>query len=122
MHTPAFTHLLHLVPTEAPLSELRHYPSFASTHFLQPQLLPVMRNLTVLSINGQEIHKPSPTYILNQVPDTRYMLIVGRCYSQTRSLTLELSDSQPNDISAHYVHVYDILQLTFSDTHRNYPP
>ena len=33
-HSPLFTHLLDLVPIEAPLSELSLRSSFASTHFL----------------------------------------------------------------------------------------
>src|SRR5258706_14803989 len=36
VQSPSFTRLLNLVPTEAPLSELRLHPSFPSTHFLQP--------------------------------------------------------------------------------------
>ena len=57
-HSTSFNHLLDLVPTEAPLSELRLHPSFASTHFLQPHRLPVLQNLTVLIVNGREIHDP----------------------------------------------------------------
>jgi hypothetical protein len=57
-HSPSFTHLLDLVPTEAPLSELRLHASFASTHFLQPHWFPVLQNLTVLIVNGREIHEP----------------------------------------------------------------
>jgi hypothetical protein len=37
VHSPLLAHLLELVPTEAPLSELGLSPSFASAHFLQPQ-------------------------------------------------------------------------------------
>ena len=40
MHSPSLTHMLNLIPTEAPLSELRLNPPFASTHFLQPPLVP----------------------------------------------------------------------------------
>ena len=58
VHSPTFAHLLNLVPTGAPLSELRLYPSFASTHFLQPQWFPVLQNLTVLTLNGRDIHEP----------------------------------------------------------------
>ena len=58
VHSPSFTHLLDLVPTEAPLSELRLYPSFASTHFLQSNWFPVLQNLTVLIVNGRGIHEP----------------------------------------------------------------
>ena len=56
--SPSFTHLLELVPTEAPLSELRLYSSFASTHFLQLHWFPVLENLTVLIVNGRGVHGP----------------------------------------------------------------
>jgi len=58
VHSPSFTHLLDLVPTEAPLSELRLHPSFATTHFLQPHWFPVLQNLTVLIVNGRDIYEP----------------------------------------------------------------
>ena len=57
-HSPSFTHMPDLVPTEAPLSVLRLLPSFAGTHFLQPHWLPVLQNLTVLIVNGKDIHEP----------------------------------------------------------------
>jgi hypothetical protein len=58
VHSPSFAHLLNLVPTEAPLSELVLHPLFASTHFLQPRWFPVLKNLTVLVVNGRIIHEP----------------------------------------------------------------
>ena len=58
MRSPSFTHLLNLVPTEAPLCELRLHPPFASAHFLQPNWFPVLRNLTVLIISGRECDEP----------------------------------------------------------------
>ena len=58
VHSASFTDLLNLVPTEAPLSELRLHPSFASSHFLQPQWFPVLKNLTVLILNGRGISEP----------------------------------------------------------------
>ena len=58
VHSPSFTHLLDLVPTEAPLSELRLHTSFASAYFFQPHWLPVLQNLTVLIVNGRNIHEP----------------------------------------------------------------
>ena len=58
VHSPSFTRLLHLVPTRAPLSELRLRPSFASAHFLQPHWFPALQNLTVLIVNGRDIHEP----------------------------------------------------------------
>ena len=58
VYSPTFTHLLNLVPSEAPLSELRLYPAFASTHFLHTQWFPVLQNLTVLIINGRGIREP----------------------------------------------------------------
>ena len=58
VHSPSFTHLLDLVPADAPLSELKLRPSFASTHFLQPVWYPVLQNLTVLVVNGRDIQEP----------------------------------------------------------------
>ena len=58
VHSPSLTHLLDLVPNGAPLSQLSLYASFASAHFLQPQWLPVLQNLTVLIVNGRDIHEP----------------------------------------------------------------
>ena len=58
LDSPSFSHLLNLVPTEAPLTELRLHPSFASTHFLQPHWFPVLRNLTVLIVSGRDMHEP----------------------------------------------------------------
>ena len=57
-HSPSFTRLLDLIPTEAPLSELRLHASFASTYFLQPRWFPVLQNLIVLIVNGRDIHEP----------------------------------------------------------------
>ncbi len=56
--SPSFSHLLNLVPTEAPLTELRLHPSFASTTFLQPHWFSVLQNLTVLIVNGRDIDGP----------------------------------------------------------------
>jgi hypothetical protein len=58
VHSPSLAHLLHLVPTEAPLCELRLYSTFTATHFLQPHWFPVLKNLTVLIVNGRNIHEP----------------------------------------------------------------
>jgi len=58
VYSPSFMHLLELVPTEAPLSELGLHLSFATTHFLQPHWFPVLQNLTVLIVNGRDIHEP----------------------------------------------------------------
>jgi hypothetical protein len=58
VHFPSFAHLLNLVPTEAPLSAMRLHPLFASTHFLQPHWISVLKNLSVLVINGRGIHEP----------------------------------------------------------------
>jgi hypothetical protein len=58
VHSPSFAHLLNLVPIEAPLSELRLHPLFAITHFLQPHWFPVLKNLSVLIIDGRDIHEP----------------------------------------------------------------
>jgi hypothetical protein len=56
--SPFFALLLSLVPTEAPLCELRLHSPFASTHFLQSHWLPALKNLTVLIINGRNVHEP----------------------------------------------------------------
>jgi hypothetical protein len=56
--SPSLAHLLNLIPNGAPLCELRLHSPFASTHFLQPRWFPVLKNLTVLIINGRNIHEP----------------------------------------------------------------
>jgi len=58
IHSPSFAHLLNLVPTEGPLCEMRLHSPFASTHFLQPQWFPLLRNLTVLIVNGRDMNEP----------------------------------------------------------------
>jgi len=70
MHSPSFAHLLKLVPTEAPLCEMRLHPPFVSTHFLQPHWFPVLQNLIVLIVNGRDIHQPFellPTFTQLQI-------------------------------------------------------
>jgi hypothetical protein len=70
VHSPSITHLLDLVPTEAPLSELRLCPSFASAYFLQPLWFPVLQNLAVLVVNGRDIDEPFellPTFTQLQI-------------------------------------------------------
>jgi len=56
--SPSFAQLLKLVPTEAPLCEMRLHPPFVSTHFLQPHWFPVLQNLIVLIVNGRDIDEP----------------------------------------------------------------
>jgi hypothetical protein len=58
VYSPSFAHLLELVPTEAPLCELRLHAPFASTHFLQPHWFPVLQNLTVLIVSGRDMEEP----------------------------------------------------------------
>jgi len=58
MRSPSFAHLLNLVPTEAPLCEMRLHPPFVSTHFLQLHWFPALQNLIVLIVNGSDIHEP----------------------------------------------------------------
>jgi len=58
LHSPLFAHLLNLVPTDAPLCEMRLHPSFVTTHFLQPNWFPLLQNLTVLIVNGGDIDEP----------------------------------------------------------------
>ena len=70
VESPSFSHLLNLVPTEAPLTELRLQPSFASTPFLQPHWFSVLQNLTVLAINGRDMQEPFehlPTFTQLQI-------------------------------------------------------
>jgi hypothetical protein len=56
--SPSLAHLLNLIPTGDPLCELKLHSPFASTHFLQPRWFPVLKNLTVLTVNGGGIHEP----------------------------------------------------------------
>jgi len=58
IHSPSFAHLLKLVPTEAPLYEMRLHSPFVSTYFLQPHWFPVLQNLVVLIVNGRDIDEP----------------------------------------------------------------
>jgi len=58
MHSPSFTHLLKLVPTDAPLCEMRLHSPFVSTHFLQSHWFPVLQNLTALIVNGRDMNEP----------------------------------------------------------------
>jgi len=70
MHSPSFAHLLDLVPTEAPLCEMRLHPPFVSTHFLQPHWFPVLQNLIVLIVNGRDMDEPFellPTFTQLQI-------------------------------------------------------
>jgi len=57
-HSPSFVYMLNLVPTEAPLCEMRLHSPFGTTHFLQPHWYPVLQNLIVLIVNGRDIHEP----------------------------------------------------------------
>jgi len=57
-HTPSFAQLINLVPTEAPLSELRLHSVFSSTYFLQSRWFPTLKNLIVLIVNGRGVHEP----------------------------------------------------------------
>ena len=78
VHTPLLSHLLNLVPHNAPLCELRlHVPS-ASAHFLQPQWFPVLVNLTVLIVSGRDIHEPFellPAFIQLQIFEADRLLL-----------------------------------------------
>jgi len=69
-HPPSLAHLLNLVPTEAPLCELRLHSPFVTTHFLQPHWFPVLQNLIVLIVNGRDIDEPFellPTFTQLQI-------------------------------------------------------
>jgi len=70
VNSPSFAHLLNLVPTEAPLCELRLHPSFVGSHFLQPHWFPVLQNLTVLIVSGKGMDEPFellPTFTQLQI-------------------------------------------------------
>jgi hypothetical protein len=70
VHSLSLAHLLNLIPPEAPLCELRLHSPFASTHFLQPHWFPVLKNLTVLIVNGRDIEEPFellPTFTQLQI-------------------------------------------------------
>jgi len=70
MHSPSFAHLLNLVPTEAPLCEMRLHSPFVTAHFLQPHWFPILRNLTVLIVNGRDMIEPFellPTFTQLQI-------------------------------------------------------
>jgi hypothetical protein len=58
VYSVSLVHLLNLIPTGDPLSELRLHSPFASTHFLQPYWFPVLKNLTVLIVDGRNIQEP----------------------------------------------------------------
>ena len=57
IHSPSFAHLLNLVPTKAPLCEMRLHSPFVTTHFLQLHWFPVLQDLTVLIINGRDMNE-----------------------------------------------------------------
>jgi hypothetical protein len=68
--SPSLAHLLNLIPTGDPLCELRLHSPFASTHFLQPRWFPVLKNLTVLILNGRDMNGPFellPTFTQLQI-------------------------------------------------------
>jgi len=70
VNSPSLAYLLNLVPTQAPLCELRLHPSFVGTHFLQPHWYPVLKNLTVLIISGKDMDEPFellPTFTQLQI-------------------------------------------------------
>jgi len=70
VHSPSLAHLLSLVPTEAPLSELRLHPPFVGAHFLQSHWFPVLQNLTVLIVSGRDMDEPFellPTFTQLQI-------------------------------------------------------
>ena len=70
VRSPSLAHLLNLVPTGAPLRELRLHSPFSSTHFLQSHWFPALKNLTVLIVSGRAIDEPFellPTFTKLQV-------------------------------------------------------
>ena len=70
VQSPSLAHLLNLVPTGAPLCELKLHSPFASTHFLQPHWFPVLQDLTVLIVSGRDTHQPFellPTFTQLQI-------------------------------------------------------
>ena len=78
MDSPSLSHLLNLVPTGAPLTELRLHPAFASTPFLQAAWFPVLRKLTVLIVNGRDMRgqfELLPTFTQLQIFEANHLLI-----------------------------------------------
>jgi len=70
VNSPSFAQLLNLVPTQAPLCELRLHPSFVGTHFLQRHWYPGLKNLTVLIVSGKDMDAPFellPTFTQLQI-------------------------------------------------------
>ena len=73
-----FTHLLDLLPTEGPITELRLYSPFAITYLLQPQRFPVLHKLTVLIVNGRGICEPLtllPAFTQLQIFEVDHLLL-----------------------------------------------
>ena len=92
VRSPSFTHLLGLVPTKAPLSELRLHSSFAAAHFLQPPWFHVLQNLTVLIVNGRDVHEPfelHPTFTQLQIFEADGLHLP--CYGVNTALPLLLT-------------------------------
>ena len=75
VNSPSFSHLLNLVPTKAPLTELRLHPSFANIPFLQPRWFSVLQNLTVLIVNGRDILSHFSFFLL--LPSLRYSRLIA---------------------------------------------
>ena len=89
VQSPSFTHLLNLVPVEAPLRELILRPLFTSTHFLQPHWFPAFQNLTVLIVSGRDIHEPFellPTFTQLQTFEADRLRLP--CYEPNTNLPL----------------------------------
>ena len=58
LNTQYFADLLDLIPTDAPISEMRLHSTFSVTYFLQPHWFPALQKLTVLIVNGRAVHEP----------------------------------------------------------------
>ena len=77
--SPSFAHFLNLVPTEAPLCEVRLQSSFATAHILQPKFFPVLQNLIVLIISGGDVLEPFallPTFTQLQIFEADHLRLL----------------------------------------------
>ena len=78
VQSPSLAHLLNLVPTGAPLCELKLHSPFPSTHFLQAHWFPVLQNLTVLIVSGRDIDQPFellPTFTQLQIFEADHLCL-----------------------------------------------
>ena len=128
VRSPSFTHILDLIPTEAPLSELRLYSSFATAHFLQPHWFPVLQNLTVLIVNGKDIHEQFellPTFTSFRYSRlitflSHYTSSISICHSSVLFRSCDLEPPRSNGWPGDGSHPLRIVQFSFLDIGRQF--